>query len=207
MGKSSIKMLLICTVVAAVLIFAALNVMKPTASSPASENKSSREITGSSIGGGFSLIGEDGEVFTDQDLTRPYRLIYFGFTYCPAICPTELAKIVNAFNKLPESLQEKIDLVFITIDPERDNAEVLAQYTDMFHPRLIGLGGDQAQIDAVLKQYKVYATKVQDETMSDYTMDHSSYIYLFNNDNQLRAMYRMSDDADFIAADLPKLLK
>ena len=83
----------------------------------------------------------------------------------------------------------------------------MKQYTDMFHPRLIGLSGDQDQIDALLKQYKVYAARVQDESMSDYTMDHSSYIYLFNNDNQLRAMYRMSDDAQFMADDLSKILK
>jgi protein SCO1/2 len=108
---------------------------------------------------------------------------------------------------LPAALQEKIDLVFITIDPERDTPEVLKDYTDLFHPRLIGLGGPSAQVDAVLKEYKVFASKVQDETMSDYTMDHSSYIYLFTNENQLRAMYRIDDEAPFIAQDLIHLLQ
>jgi protein SCO1/2 len=169
--------------------------------------QSPREITGSTLGGGFALVGEDGGVFTDKDLTRPYRIIYFGFTYCPAICPTELAKITRAVKALPAALQEKIDLVFITIDPERDTPEVLKDYTDLFHPRLIGLGGPSAQVDAVLKEYKVFASKVQDETMSDYTMDHSSYIYLFTNENQLRAMYRIDDEAPFIAQDLIHLLQ
>lgn len=197
------KTALVTMIGAAIISFAFLNMQNSTEST----YQSPRAISGSSIGGGFSLIDEDGEVFTDQDLKRPYRLIYFGFTYCPAICPTELAKTVKAFNQLPEEIQESIDLVFITIDPERDTPEVMKQYTDMFHPRLIGLSGDQDQIDTVLKQYKVYAARVQDDTMSDYTMDHSSYIYLFNNDNQLRAMYRMSDEAPFIADDLFNLLK
>ena len=197
------KTAVVALIGAMIISFALLNMQN----SAESTYQSPRAISGSSIGGGFSLIDEDGGVFTDQDLKRPYRLIYFGFTYCPAICPTELAKTVKAFNQLPVEIQESIDLVFITIDPERDTPEVMKQYTDMFHPRLIGLSGAQDQIEAVLSQYKVYAAKVQDDTMSDYTMDHSSYIYLFNNDNQLRAMYRMSDEAPFIADDLFNLLK
>ena len=153
------------------------------------------------------MIDENGAVFTDQDFTRPYRLIYFGFTYCPAICPTELAKITHAFKALPPEQQEKLDLAFITIDPERDRPEVLREYTDLFHPRLIGLTGSQLQIDAVLESYKVFASKVKDETMSEYTMDHSSYIYLFTKENQLRAMYRIDDDAEFIGQDLGHLLR
>ncbi len=169
--------------------------------------KSPREITGSTIGGSFELVDENSAVFTDQDFTRPYRLIYFGFTYCPAICPTELAKITRAFKTLPPEQQEKLDLAFITIDPERDRPEVLREYTDLFHPRLIGLTGSQLQIDAVLESYKVFASKVKDETMSEYTMDHSSYIYLFTKENQLRAMYRIDDDAEFIGQDLGHLLR
>jgi len=168
--------------------------------------KSPREITGSTIGGAFELLDENGAVFTDQDLQRPYRLVYFGFTYCPAICPTELAKIVRAFKALPAAQQEQLDLVFITIDPERDRPEVLKEYTDLFHPRLIGLTGSQLQIEAVLQDYKVFASKVKDETMSEYTMDHSSYIYLFTKENKLRAMYRIDDDADLIGQDLTHLL-
>lgn len=188
------------------VIFFAAYVWQTSLSQPENGYSSPREIVGSSMGGAFELIDEDGQKFTDAQLTRPYRMIYFGFTFCPAICPTELAKIIRSFKQLTLEQQEKIDLVFITIDPERDTAEVIKQYTDLFHPRLIGLTGSQEQIDKVLKQYKVYATKVQDDTMSDYTMDHSSYIYLFNNKNQIRAMYRMDDEADFIAKDLPSLL-
>tara|TARA_R110002124_G_scaffold149220_1_gene314965 strand:+ start:100867 stop:101499 length:633 start_codon:yes stop_codon:yes gene_type:complete len=172
-----------------------------------SSYQSTRAISGSTIGGPFELLDEEGQVFTDKNLTRPYRLIYFGFTYCPAICPTELAKTLKAFKQLDPALQDQIDLVFITIDPERDTPEVMKQYTDLFHERLIGLGGSQAQIDKVLSAYKVYASKVEDETMSDYTMDHSSYIYLFTAENKIRAMYRMSDDAVFIANDLNHLLR
>tara|TARA_R110002126_G_scaffold13118_7_gene57314 strand:- start:224956 stop:225567 length:612 start_codon:yes stop_codon:yes gene_type:complete len=168
--------------------------------------KSAREITGSSLGSAFELVGENGEVFTNTDLTRPYRIIYFGFTYCPAICPTELAKTVRAFKMLPVELQEKTDLVFISIDPERDTPEVMKEYTDLFHPRLVGLTGTKAQMDTVLQSYKVYASKVQTEEMSEYTMDHSSYIYLFTNENMLRAMYRIDDEAEFIAKDLLHLL-
>ena len=117
------KTALVALIGAMIISFAFLNMQN----SAESTYQSPRAISGSSIGGGFSLIDEDGEVFTDQDLKRPYRLIYFGFTYCPAICPTELAKTVKAFNQLPEEIQENIDLVFITIDPERETPEVMKQ--------------------------------------------------------------------------------
>jgi protein SCO1/2 len=192
---------------AAFVLQASVENSEQSSGSSGSSYQSTRAISGSTIGGPFDLIDEDGAVFTDAELKRPYRLIYFGFTYCPAICPTELAKTLKAFKQLDPALQDQIDLVFVTIDPERDTAEIMKQYTDLFHERLIGLTGTQAQIDKVLSDYKVYASKVQDETMSDYTMDHSSYIYLFTDQNIIRAMYRMSDEAAFIAEDLGHLLR
>lgn len=202
------KQFTIILTVLALCVVAFVYFFKPVNDSNGSVSyESPREIIGSSIGGPFSLIDENGEVFDSKEFKRPYRLIYFGFSFCPAICPTELAKTVKAFNQLSPEKQDMIDLVFISVDPERDTPDVLKQYTELFHERLIGLTGSQDQINDVLKDYKVFAAKVQDETMSDYTMDHSSFIYLFTVDNNVRAMYRINDEADFIARDLDHLIR
>ena len=205
--KASTFRTLIYGLGALLVVIFSFTVLK-TANGPETEaDMPVRAITSPNLGGAFELVDENGDTVTDQDYTRPYRLIYFGFTFCPAICPTELAKTVRAFKQLPEDVQDQIDLLFVSIDPERDTAEVIKQYTDLFHPRMIGLTGNQTQIDKVTQDYKVYAAKVEDDTMSDYTMDHSSYIYLFGSDNQVKAMYRMDDEADFIAQDLAKFFK
>ena len=97
---------------------------------------------------------------------------------------------------------EKADLIqplFITIDPERDTVEVMKNYVELFHPRLVGLTGTPTQIDVAKKAYKIYATKAQDETMSDYTMDHSSFIYFIGPDNSLIRIFKIDDKTDDMA--------
>ena len=167
------------------------------------EGTSKPSIVASNFGGPLDLIDETGEKFTDDNFENgKYRLIYFGFTYCPAICPTELQRIATVLR----SLDERADMLtpfFITVDPERDTAEVMKQYTAMFHPNIIGLTGTQKQIDQAKKSYKVYAAKVQDETMSDYTMDHSSFIYFISPDNDLLRIFKANDEIE----DIIKIIK
>lgn len=167
-------------------------------------------MAGLQIGGPFSLNDHNGEAVTEKTWDGQYKLIYFGFTYCPAICPTELQKIsrvINGLEKKNPELAEKIQPLFITIDPERDTIPVMKEYISLFHKRLVGLTGTVPQIDFIKKSYRIFATKVEDEANNDYTMDHSSFIYLMNLDNQLISMYRVSDTADEIYADVVKKLE
>lgn len=164
-------------------------------------SKSAQAVPGTQVGGPYALTDHNGKAVTEKDYTAPYKLIYFGFTYCPAICPTELQKITQTMKLLgPEEAQ--VQPIFITIDPERDTVDVMREYVKLFHPRLVGLTGSRAQLDEVLKNYRVFANKVQNEDNTDYTMDHSSFIYLMNADNELISIYRTEDGADMIVADI-----
>ena len=158
-------------------------------------------VPGSNVGGPFTLTDHTGKTVTQADFTAPYKLIYFGFTYCPAICPTELQKITQALKALgPEA--ENVQPLFITIDPERDTVAVMKDYMTLFDKRFVGLTGSRQEVDTVLKDYRIYAKKVQDEHTNDYTMDHSSFIYLMNANDELIAIYRTEDTAVFIAQDI-----
>ena len=155
------------------------------------------------IGGAFTLVNQDGKTVTDKDFAGKYLFVYFGFTYCPAICPTELQKMAEAFKGLPKAWQSRIQPIFITIDPERDTPDILKNYVGLFMPELIGLTGTPAQIEAVKKEFKIYAAKVPED--DSYTMDHSSYLYFMGLDGKALAMYRTSDTSDKIIKQIPTL--
>ncbi len=164
----------------------------------ASEN---RYVPGIEIDPAFVLTDGDGARVSYSNFKGQYKLIYFGFTYCPAICPTELQKISKAMGLLGDQA-EIIQPIFITIDPERDTPEVMGQYVDLFHPKLVGLTGTPDEIAAVMKNYRVFANKVLDKANNDYTMDHSSFIYLVDTQDKLIGLYRIEDSATFMADDI-----
>jgi len=172
-------------------------------------SKTAMPMAGLNIGGAFSLTDHNGQAVTEKTYDGQYKLIYFGFTYCPAICPTELQKIsrvMNALEKNHPAAAKTVQPLFITIDPERDTVDVMKEYVSLFHKNMIGLTGSVPQIDFVKKAYRIFATKVEDENMSDYTVDHSSFIYLMGSDNTLISMYRVSDTPDEMYEDLLKQL-
>lgn len=152
-------------------------------------------IVAKNFGGIFELTNHLGETVTDKDFSGQHRLIYFGFTYCPAICPTELQKITMVLNELGEA-GEKIKPIFITVDPERDTVDNMKNYVSLFHPNLIGLTGTQAQVDIAKNAYKIYAAKVKDDTMHEYTMDHSSFIYFMGPDDALYYIFKIDDTVE-----------
>lgn len=166
-------------------------------------------MAGLNVGGPFSLTDHTGKEVTEKDYEGQYKLIYFGFTYCPAICPTELQKISRVMKglegKQPETAA-KMQPLFITIDPERDTAAVMKEYVSLFHPKLVGLTGTQPQIDFVKKSYRIFAAKAGDENSDEYTMDHSSFIYLMAPDDTLISMYSVNDSADAVYDDILKQL-
>lgn len=168
----------------------------------AGEQQELLPVTKDAFGGPFTLTNHMGESVTQDTYAGQYRLMYFGFTYCPAVCPTGLQKITAALKGLGAE-GHKVLPIFVTVDPERDTAEVMKNYVAMFHPRLVGMTGTPEQIKAVLKGYKIYAAKVEDPAMSDYTMDHSAFTYLIGPDNNLLHIFKHEDKAD----DMTKVMR
>ena len=159
------------------------------------------------IGGPFTLVDQAGRKVTDKDFRGQYLMIYFGYTYCPDVCPTSLTNMSDAIDLLGEK-GAKVTPMLITIDPARDTSEHLREYATYFHPRLHALTGSPEQIAAVAKAYRVYYSKVkqEDETEDDYLMDHSSVTYVMGPDGQFRLHFSHGTDAETIASRLRDLL-
>ena len=132
------------------------------------------------IGGPFLLVATDGKNVTDQTYRGKWLLIYFGYTFCPDACPTALNNISVALEKLgPDA--GKFQPLFVTVDPQRDTRDVMADYLKSFDSRIVGLTGNQAQIDNVVKQYRIYVEQQKSEAGEDnYLVSHSAYIYLMD---------------------------
>lgn len=133
------------------------------------------------IGGPFIGVTHLGEPVTDQALLGHYSLVYFGFTYCPDICPTTLLVVANAMDSLQPALSDNILPVFISVDPERDTVDVMRQYVRNFHPRLLGITGTPEQVKVMADAYKVYYNRVDTpDSAAEYLIDHSGFLYLMN---------------------------
>ena len=158
----------------------------------------------SNIGGEFTLIDHNEQEVTNETYKGTHKLIFFGFTYCPAVCPTELQKITNIMEELGADYDNTITPLFITLDPERDDVGTMKDYVAQFHPALIGLTGSIEQIDAVKNTFKVYSSKVENDMMDEYMIDHSSFIYLTDWDNKLISMYPSKDTVKHIVQDIKK---
>nr|WP_245326669.1 SCO family protein [Bradyrhizobium sacchari] len=148
------------------------------------------------VGGPFELIDQTGTPRSDRDFLGRLMLIYFGFTYCPDVCPTDLMAIGQALEQLgPDA--DAVQPVFITLDPERDTVAHLAEYVPLFHPRLLGLTGSPAAIEAAAEAYKVYFAKVSiGKEAGDYTVDHTSFIYLMDRDGKYLGFFPPGTSAE-----------
>ena len=129
------------------------------------------------IGGSFSLINEDGIVVTDRDVIKGPSLIYFGYTFCPDICPLDTYRNAEAVTLLEEDGYD-VTPIFITFDPVRDTPEVLKQFTDYMHPKMVGLTGSIDEIKKVAKKYRVYFKKQNTDDSENYLVDHTAFTYL-----------------------------
>lgn len=144
-------------------------------------------LAGATLGGPFSLINQDGATVRESDFAGRWRLIYFGYGFCPDVCPTDLALMgrgLQAFEAQDAARGARVAPIFITIDPERDTPAVLKPFVAAFHPRLVGLTGTAEQIAAVTKAYGVYARRVETSDRENYLMDHSAMVYLFDPDGR-----------------------
>lgn len=153
---------------------------------------------GMALGGPFSLTDHTGRAVTEGDFAGRFLLVYFGFTYCPDVCPTELGTIAAAMDALEEQ-GERVTPVFVTIDPERDTPAAMADYVSRFHPRMVGLTGTPQQVAAAARAYRVFYAKVERPEMTQYLMDHSSFIYLVGPDGRVRSLFRPETAPEAIA--------
>jgi protein SCO1/2 len=165
----------------------------------------SSDVTGSSFGHDFSLRDPDGNVRTLADFRGKAVVVFFGYTQCPDVCPTTLATLAQAMQKLgPDA--DRVQVLFITVDPERDTPQLLKQYVPAFDPRFLGLYGDAAATARTAKEFKVIYQKVPGPTPGTYTMDHSAGSYVFDPQGRLRLFVANGEKADVFAHDLRVLL-
>lgn len=158
------------------------------------------------VGGPFTLTDHTGTRVSDKDYRGKNMLLFFGFTYCPDVCPTALQVMSAALERLGPKAERLVPL-FISVDPERDTPEQMAQYVKSFDPRLVGLTGSREEIDKVLKDYRVYAQKVEDpKSTAGYTYNHSSIIYLMGPDGAYRTHFTHATTVDTMVERLSKLL-
>ena len=158
------------------------------------------------IGGAFSLTDHQGKSVTEADFQGHYTLVYFGYTFCPDVCPMELQAITEALEQLGPKADRIVPL-FITVDPERDTVPVLADYAENFHPRLRALTGTLEEVRVATRAYRVYFKKADgQEEDGDYLMDHTSLIYFMGPDGDYVTHFTFGTSPDEMAARLTKFL-
>lgn len=146
------------------------------------------------IGGSFTLFDQDGKIIKDSDFKDKLMLVYFGFSHCPDVCPTDLALITNVMKQLGDN-SKNVQPIFITIDPKRDTPEQLKKYLSNFDAAITGLTGTPEQIADIINKYHIYATKVESKDVSEYLMDHSAYIYLMGKDGKYITHFNDKQDS------------
>jgi protein SCO1/2 len=157
------------------------------------------------LGGHFSLVDATGARVTEASWPGHHLLIYFGYAFCPDVCPTELARMAAAVDLLGED-GALVQPIFITIDPERDTPAVLAGYVGLFHPRLVGLTGTPGEIKAAADAWRVYYARAEGGGTTDYLMEHMSLIYLMGPDGTAEEVFRPGTSAEDIAAGIARHL-
>lgn len=161
--------------------------------------RSSRIAGGAAaIGGPFTLMDENGERVTDKDILSKPALVYFGYTYCPDICPTDVARNAEAVDILEERGYE-VTPVMISVDPGRDTPEVLKEWTDYLHPRMIGLTGTEAEIKAVAQSYKTFYKVPDDPEDGSYLVDHMTHTYLMLPGTGFAEFFNRDETAETLA--------
>uniref|UniRef100_Q07TN8 Electron transport protein SCO1/SenC n=1 Tax=Rhodopseudomonas palustris (strain BisA53) TaxID=316055 RepID=Q07TN8_RHOP5 len=158
----------------------------------------------SAIGGPFRLSDQNGQIVTEQSLKGKPTLIFFGFTRCPDVCPTALFEISEVLRAMGKDA-DRINTYFVSVDPERDTAQLMKEYLSSFDPHLKGLSGDPESIAKVLVNYRVYARKVPLKD-GDYTMDHTALVYLMDRDGRFVAPFNIKRKPEEAAADLKRYL-
>jgi protein SCO1 len=156
------------------------------------------------IGGPFQLADQTGQAVTEKNLLGKPTLIFFGFTHCPDVCPTELFEISEVLRAMGKDA-DRVNAYFVSVDPERDTAAAMKDYLSSFDPHLKGLTGDPAAVAKIISDYRVYAKKVPLKD-GDYTMDHTALVYLMDRDGKFVAPFNLKQSPQEAAADLQHYL-
>jgi protein SCO1/2 len=157
------------------------------------------------IGGPFTLTEHTGRRVTEKDFKGRFMLVYFGYTYCPDVCPAELQVMSAALDELGKKA-EKVTPVFITVDPERDTVEQMKSYVSNFHKSLVGLTGSLEDIRAAAKAFRIYYARSKDDSTTDYLMDHSSIVYLMSPEGEYLTHFAYGTGVDKMAKGIAKHL-
>lgn len=203
MRFTRLALLLVGALACVLVAFALVKGVRLISNPPPAPGGALIATVGADIGGPFTLTDSAGKRVSDTDFRGRFALIYFGYAFCPDVCPTELQAMGRAIDMLGPA-GGNIVPVFISVDPARDTPKELAAYVRAFHPRMIGLTGSAEDIAAVAKAYRVYYRlgKPSAPGAMDYLVDHTSFIYLLGPDGKLAAMFRGGAGADAIAQGL-----
>ena len=163
------------------------------------------DMTGADYAKGFALKDADGKERTLADFKGKAVVVFFGFMHCPDVCPTTMMEMSNVMKQLgPDA--DRVQVIFITLDPARDTADILSQYVTAFDPRFIGLLGTQEEIDQTAKEFKVFHEKVPGKEPGSYTIDHTAGSYVFDPEGRIRLFIRHGQGVESITHDLKILL-
>lgn len=167
-------------------------------------------LEGARIGGAFTLTDQNGKAVTERSFAGKYRIMYFGYTFCPDVCPTDVQAIGAAVKQLESSdpaLAAKIVPVFVTVDPARDTPAVLKQFVSAFHPRMVGLTGSDAQIATIKTEYAVYSSKGDASPGGGYLVNHSRQAYLMDPDGKPIALLPQEQGPDAVATEIKRWVR
>lgn len=167
-------------------------------------------LAGADIGGPFELVNKDGETVRWADFDGRYRMVYFGFTFCPDICPTDVQRMMQGYNTLAENDPEaaaKITPIFISVDPERDTPAIVGEFASAFSDKLIGLTGTPEQVKAAADEFRVFYSRGEDTPGGGYLVDHSAIVYLFGPQGEPIATLPTDQGGDAVAAELAKWVR
>jgi len=170
------------------------------------ENWHGKDISGLMPELQFELTGADNQTVTAEDSEGSVRLLYFGFTSCPDVCPTTLAKLQTAIRQLPESHRDDITTLFVSVDPERDTPERLASYVEFFGERIVGLTGDEPALRKLSKRYRTTFGYDEPDDEGNYNVSHSSAVYVFDRTGEARLLLRSDLTPQQISDDLERLV-
>jgi protein SCO1 len=180
------------------------------ACSQGSEPAGPPPLEGADIGGEFTLTGETGEDVSFGDFEGQYRTIYFGYTFCPDVCPVDVQRAMAGLKRFEEAdpeLAAKVQPLFVSVDPARDTPGVLTEFTDAFHPRLIGMTGSKEQLDKLTKDYAAYYSIGEPNEAGGYLVDHTSITYLFGPDGKPIAILPTDAGPEAVAQELDKWVR
>ncbi|MBC3863568.1 SCO family protein [Undibacterium jejuense] len=176
------------------------------ACNPPAEKFSNTDITGIDYAKDFALTDHNGKARTLADFKGKVVVMFFGYTQCPDVCPTTMVEMANVMQQLGQQA-DKVQVIFVTIDPERDTQALLASYVPNFDQRFLGMYGDAAATAKIAKNFKVYYQKVPGKTQTSYTMDHTAGSYVFDTDGHIRLFLSLGQGIEPIVHDLKLLLK